>query len=133
MDSTSVPSQPDKPKYVGRGGWRGGGRPKGRRNNLTLLSIEKRAEVQEMIFRKHFKDLIAIKLELAKGDYYYQKIDGISEKVKVYKAAPDRASVDWLIEFVVGKTPDKLESDNKHDIPQLDTLATSIQQILQKK
>lgn len=95
-----------------RGGRRkGAGRPKGSKNQSTLMQDDIKAHAIEMI-KYHVEDLIQAKLELALGDFYEEKIDPVGA-VKVYKARPSGGDINDLLAYAIGKPAQKVEVDGR--------------------
>lgn len=122
----------NKPVYKGRGGWRGGGRPKGSKCKHTIVASEERAKIQHEL-AKHEYELVALKLKIAKGEVLVGNyIDEKTGQVdKVFRQPPNNQAIDWCLEYIAGKTPDK--SENKTDIPQLDIIAQTLRDVANSK
>ncbi len=92
------------PIYKGRGGWRGGGRPRGSKSKATIKKEKAREYLQKKACEK-WDEIIDAYFALAFG-HYREKPEWSNGKkvgVKIYKTAPDRAALNDLVTRVIGK------------------------------
>lgn len=99
-----------------RGGWRGGGRPKGSESEETKI---RRALKQRWLDRVNEKadEFFDAHEKLALGDYYYEKMMPTGE-VRIYRAKPSGEALRWMMEHIWGMAPLKLDLDLKAEITQ---------------
>lgn len=124
-------------KHGANGGQRrGAGRPKGSYSHKKIVELEARNILVERVLN-NWKPLIDAKVDLALGDYYYEKIDGKGEVRKVYKNEPDSLSINHLIEYVIGKPKASVSLDGEVKTPDLkesvEKLGETIQNILENR
>lgn len=87
-----------------RGGLRlNSGRPKGRKNNVTLQTEEARALLREMILDE-LEPIARAQLDLAQGIW----IEDV-ERGRVYRQKPDKAAAELLLAHAIGKPKDIME------------------------
>ena len=92
---------------MAKGGKRpGAGRKQGSKGKKTIEQEMALSILREEI-RKHWKDLINKKLELAKGIWVERRIG--KNLVAVSKKEPDSSSLEYLFSMVVGKPKEILE------------------------
>lgn len=115
MDDTKPVSTP----AGGRGGRReGAGRPPGSMNkdNGTRLAL-KRKWLERI-------NLIADKIFDAHEDSalgHFQQVMGQDGKVRVYKKPPNPMSLEWMMEHIWGRAPQKLELEGEIRTPEVIT------------
>jgi len=85
---------------TGRGGWRGGGRPKGVIPKMTVKQ-EKAKDRLQLSVRQKWEEVIDAYFTLAFG-HFREKVckDG---KKRIYTISPDRAALNDLVTRVIGK------------------------------
>lgn len=117
-----------------RGGWRGGGRPKGFKFPRTMRIEEAKAKAVEQILQ-HLSPLLQTQLEMALGDYYYEKVDDVTGKRKIFKARPQMSAITALLEFTFGKAKQPIEGkiDGTFETPGMNLIADKLQQLLDSK
>lgn len=109
----------------------GAGRKKGWRSKRSIIASEERAKIQQEL-AKHEQELITLKLKIAKGELYAAtKTDQEGKPLDVYRTLPNNQAIDWCLEYIAGKTPEK--SENKTDIPQLDVIAQTLINVANSK
>lgn len=96
-----------QPPLTGRGGKRpGAGRPKGsiNKDNGTRLALKRKwlgrvNKIADKIFDAHEDSALG----------HYREVQTPDGKVKVYKKPPNPMSLEWMMEHIWGKAPQKLE------------------------
>lgn len=116
------------------GGFRpGAGRRKGTRNKIPADSLEAKAQLNEKIIEQ-WNPIIETLLDIGLGNYYVDKSVTPDEK-KIYKQSPDKSALVELVQFVVGKP--KQEVDTKHsgeiNSTSMDRLTGMVKNILEGK
>ena len=89
---------------TGKGGWRGGGRPKGSKT-LKRIEQEKAKTYFQERTREKWDKIIDSYFAIAFG-YFYEKpvwSNGKMVDTIIYKTAPDRAALNDLVTRVIGK------------------------------
>ena len=87
---------------TGRGGWRGGGRPKGSKDkNPHIVAQEKAKDYFQEKSRERWQDVIDAYFDLGFGHYREKK--GKDGKKRVYSVSPDRAALNDIVTRVIGK------------------------------
>ena len=93
-----------------KGGARiGAGRPKGRKNETTLVAEEAREILRNMVFQE-LEPIAKGMLQLAKG-ISYKGEDGV-----VFTLKPDKGAADLLFAYALGKPKQAVELEEKHTI-----------------
>jgi hypothetical protein len=99
-----------QPDMATKGGIRpGAGRPKGRKNDATLVAEEAREMLKKMVFEE-LEPIARGLLDSAKG-LSYQGEDGL-----VYTLKPDKGAADLLLMHTLGKPKQAVEIEERHTI-----------------
>lgn len=114
--------------YKGRGGWRGGGRPKGSKNKQTIQQNEALEYAREKI-RSRLDDILEVKIKLALGERVWHE----SDSGKAYLAKPDNRALTDLIEIVIGKPTQTIEHKDEEGTTAVKKLGDDIRSILETK
>jgi len=113
------------------------GRPKGSTSGIGFLRNANTEQMQRALMYmldyildgklpdedglSRWKELLMLKMKLAMGEVQtVKKVNGV--EVKLYSKPPDRESLDWLIQWIVGKQPDIVQLQNPDGTP-LDKLS----------
>ena len=89
------------------------GMKKGTKHKKTLEREHILEEVKKSLEQKimgHIPELIDVKVEAAKGLYEYRK--GPDGLVRVYKTKPDGKAGEYLVDRVMGKPKERLETED---------------------
>lgn len=126
-----------------RGGWRGGGRPKGSLSQSTLDLMKAKQLMNKLILRDIYP-IVNSQLKRAKGEIYslddveiIKTKDGevLQKNAVVYKQAPDIAAAKLLLEYVFGKPKETMDLtvNNPDAVNSIDNLSANIKRILELK
>ena len=103
---------------MAKGGKReGAGRKRGGKNPNTIAQDKADAYYRQAV-RKEFSSLLKSQLELSKGVYVTKSVtigDTVVD-VKVYKEKPDRGTIEYLINRVLGKPSEQVKLEVEVDI-----------------
>ncbi len=105
----------------------GAGRKQGHLSNEQYAMLEARSEIVQRILTK-WNQIIDTMITLALGNCYVEQSKN-HERI-VYKRPPDQKALTELIEIVIGKP--KQNIDSHINISELDELSTNIKQILSR-